>query len=66
MWGAWWELAVPAVAIAVLGMALALMNFAIDEISNPKLRTFSGLRIFNKRIALIEYEKSLALQEAKI
>ena len=61
--GAWWELLVPAVAIAVLGMALALMNFALDEVSNPKLRTFSGLRIFNRRIAAIEYEKSLKLSE---
>ena len=63
--GAWWELAVPAAAIAILGMALALTNFAIDEISNPKLRTFSGLRIFNKRIAMIEYEKALAVAEVK-
>ncbi|NRA89154.1 MAG: ABC transporter permease [Rhizobiales bacterium] len=58
--GAWWEILVPTIAIAVLGIALALLNFAIDEISNPKLRTFSGLRIFNKRIAVLEYEKKLA------
>ena len=64
--GAWWELLVPAVAIAVLGMALALMNFALDEVSNPKLRTFSGLRIFNRRIAAIEYEKSLKLSERAV
>ena len=62
--GAWWEIVVPAAAIAILGMALALLNFAIDEISNPKLRTFSGLRVFNKRVALIEYEKALGVQGA--
>ncbi|MBL1241776.1 MAG: ABC transporter permease [OCS116 cluster bacterium] len=61
--GAWWEILTPSIAIAVLGVALALLNFGIDEISNTKLRTFSGLRIFNRRIAAIEYEKSLTAQE---
>jgi peptide/nickel transport system permease protein len=27
------------VALAVLGLGLALINFAIDEIANPRLRT---------------------------
>lgn len=63
--GAWWELAVPSAAIAILGIALALLNFGIDEIANPKLRTFSGLRIFNRRIAAIEYERKLAEMEKR-
>jgi peptide/nickel transport system permease protein len=37
--GAWWELLTPCVALAVLGLGLALINFAIDEIANPRLRT---------------------------
>ncbi|MGV3650078.1 MAG: ABC transporter permease [Devosia sp.] len=37
--GAWWELLTPCVALAVLGLGLALLNFAIDEIANPRLRT---------------------------
>lgn len=37
--GAWWELFSPCVALAVLGLGLALINFAIDEIANPRLRT---------------------------
>jgi len=33
----WWAIA-PAVGIAALGVAFALMNYAFDEISNPALR----------------------------
>jgi peptide/nickel transport system permease protein len=35
-----WALA-PGVAIAVLGSALALLNYAFDEVSNPALRPVS-------------------------
>ncbi len=37
--GAWWDLLSPCVALALLGLGLALINFAIDEIANPRLRT---------------------------
>jgi peptide/nickel transport system permease protein len=40
---AWWWFVPPGLAIALLGMALALINFAIDEIVNPKLRS-TGLQ----------------------
>jgi peptide/nickel transport system permease protein len=33
----WWAV-LPALGIAVLGVAFALMNYAFDEISNPALR----------------------------
>jgi peptide/nickel transport system permease protein len=36
--GAWWWFLPPGIAIALIGTSFALMNFAIDEISNPKLR----------------------------
>ncbi|GAA2915136.1 peptide/nickel transport system permease protein [Microbacterium keratanolyticum] len=36
--GAWWWFVPPGVLIALLGCGLALINFAIDEIINPKLR----------------------------
>lgn len=36
--GAWWWFIPPGVLIAALGAGLALINFAIDEIINPKLR----------------------------
>ncbi len=36
--GAWWWFIPPGLAIAVVGTSLTLMNFAIDEITNPRLR----------------------------
>jgi len=36
--GAWWWFVPPGVMIALLGAGLALINFAIDEVINPKLR----------------------------
>lgn len=35
---AWWWFLPPGICIALIGTSFALMNFAIDEISNPKLR----------------------------
>lgn len=37
--GAWWEVLVPALAVAGIGIGLSLLNFGVDEISNPRLRT---------------------------
>ncbi len=36
--GWWWWFIPPGLAIALLGMALALLNFGIDEFINPRLR----------------------------
>ena len=36
--GAWWWFIPPGILISILGMALSLINFSIDEIINPKLR----------------------------
>ncbi len=38
MGGAWWWFVPPGVAIAIVGTSLALMNYAIDQITNPRLR----------------------------
>lgn len=35
--GAWWWFAPPGICIALLGTSFALLNFAIDAISNPRL-----------------------------
>jgi peptide/nickel transport system permease protein len=40
--GAWWWFLPPGICIAVLGAALALVNFGIDEIANPRLRAERG------------------------
>jgi peptide/nickel transport system permease protein len=37
--GAWWWFVPPGLCIALLGMGLALLNFSIDELVNPRLRT---------------------------
>jgi peptide/nickel transport system permease protein len=36
--GAWWWFVPPGVLIALLGCGMSLINFALDEIINPKLR----------------------------
>lgn len=36
--GIWWELIGPSAAIIMFGAGLTLINFSIDEVSNPKLR----------------------------
>src|SRR5690606_22365898 len=47
--GTWWWFVPPGILIAVLGGALSLVNFAIDEVVNPKLRT-TTLRKDKKRL----------------
>lgn len=37
--GAWWWFVPPGLAIALFGAALSLINFSIDEVINPKLRS---------------------------
>jgi len=37
--GAWWEVLAPGAAIATIGIGLSLINFGVDEVSNPRLRT---------------------------
>ncbi|MFC1409623.1 ABC transporter permease [Streptacidiphilus sp. N1-12] len=37
--GYWWWYAPPALCVALVGIALSLLNFGIDEIINPRLRS---------------------------
>ncbi|WP_061961455.1 ABC transporter permease [Demequina flava] len=37
--GAWWWFVPPGLMVALVGCSLALINFAIDEVINPKLRS---------------------------
>jgi peptide/nickel transport system permease protein len=41
--GAWWTFLPPGFAIAIVAFALALCNFAVDEITNPRLRVLKRL-----------------------
>ncbi len=36
--GAWWWILAPGLCISLLGAGFALLNFSLDEISNPRLR----------------------------
>jgi peptide/nickel transport system permease protein len=38
--GAWWWFVPPGLCIALVGTALALINFGLDEIFNPRLRVY--------------------------
>lgn len=49
--GAWWEIWPPAIAIMVSGASLVMINFAVDEMTNPQLkvmRTAKRIRSFLK------------------
>ncbi|MDB5621719.1 MAG: peptide transporter permease, partial [Devosia sp.] len=48
--GAWWDLLSPCLALALLGLGLALLNFAIDEIANPRLRTGGMLQRWTRLV----------------
>ena len=52
--GAWWWFIPPGLVIALLGMGLCLINFAIDEIINPKLKNARSHRRRAKRAEALE------------
>lgn len=39
---AWWTFIPPGACIALVGLSLTMINYGIDEISNPRLRTGEG------------------------
>ena len=41
--GAWWWYVAPGMCVALLGAGLALINFGIDEVANPRLRSETRL-----------------------
>jgi peptide/nickel transport system permease protein len=47
--GYWWWFVPPGLCIAVLGAGLAFVNFGIDEIANPRLRTTKAERSGKKK-----------------
>ncbi|WP_070962324.1 ABC transporter permease [Vibrio sonorensis] len=46
--GAWWELLAPCIALVLLVTGLSLLNFAVDEIANPQLRSHKGMKRWKK------------------
>ena len=49
--GAWWWFMPPGLCIALLGSGLALLNFGIDEIADPRLRGEPGAKLAKTRKA---------------
>ena len=49
-YGRWWWFVPPGLLIALFGCGLALINFSIDEIINPRLRT-APAAVKNVRLA---------------
>jgi peptide/nickel transport system permease protein len=48
----WWWFLPPGIAVALLGMSLALLNFGIDEFINPRLRAAGLSRKVARRAGL--------------
>lgn len=59
--GAWWWFAPPGICIALLGSGLALLNFGIDEIADPRLR-IRRLRIRRLRIRRLRIRRPRLLR----
>lgn len=47
--GAWWTFVPPGLAIALAAFALALINYSMDEITNPLLRMSGDLRALRRK-----------------
>ncbi|CAK4071093.1 ABC transporter permease [Vibrio sp. 16] len=56
--GAWWEVLAPCLALTVLVTGLALLNFAVDEIANPQLRSHKGMKRWKKLAAQDKKERT--------
>ena len=55
--GAWWWFVPPGLCAALVGAALAFINFGIDEAANPRLRREPKPRVARvKRVASVEKE----------
>jgi peptide/nickel transport system permease protein len=46
---AWWWYVPPGVCVALLGMSLVLLNFGLDELGNPRLRSASRAARIGRR-----------------
>nr|WP_086939201.1 ABC transporter permease [Thaumasiovibrio occultus] len=46
--GIWWEVLAPCIALTLIAIGLAMLNFAVDEIANPQLRSHKGMRRWAK------------------
>jgi peptide/nickel transport system permease protein len=64
--GMWWELIGPIAGIVLFGAGLTLINFSIDEISNPKLRAQRIMRAYYKVMKKKRKLKNINLDDSKM
>ncbi|EYB68610.1 oligopeptide/dipeptide ABC transporter ATPase [Deinococcus phoenicis] len=58
--GAWWWVAAPGLCIALLGTAFALVNFGIDEVTNPRvIHEARATRVLRRNRAAPQAEPAL-------
>ncbi len=57
MGGAWWWFVPPGLAIALVGTSFALMNFAMDEVTNPRLRSAKRKKAVKKMLAELNEQR---------
>ncbi|WP_417584739.1 ABC transporter permease [Pelagibacterium sp.] len=62
--GAWWEVLAPALAVAGIGVGLSLLNFGVDEISNPRLRTLGTIAAAAKAQEKLDRQRAAGKLEA--
>ncbi len=56
----WWWFVPPGVCIAILGAGLSLINFGIDEIADPRLRSERPPKVEKSRKKAVQTEKAVA------
>lgn len=65
--GYWWELVGPIAGLIVIGAGLTLINFSIDEVSNPKLKAQRIMRTYYKVKKMQEKKmKKISLNNTKL
>jgi peptide/nickel transport system permease protein len=64
--GIWWELIGPIGGIVLFGAGLTLINFSIDEVSNPKLRAQRIMRAYYRVMKKQRKLKSINSDQTKI
>ncbi|MDD1794192.1 ABC transporter permease [Enterovibrio makurazakiensis] len=60
--GIWWEVLAPCIALTLLSLSLALVNFAVDEIANPQLRAQKGMKRWKK----VQEDEKKAREQADV
>ncbi|MCC7205975.1 MAG: ABC transporter permease, partial [Anaerolineae bacterium] len=56
--GAWWTFVPPGLSIALVAFSLTMVNYAIDEITNPRLRAQKEMENALRKSRLFRHERS--------